>query len=600
MSSLEKPVGQAGEPLPETPSADSATTSGDSNSDALPDEKSTSETTTLDQSVQPGEETASNAVVPDQSAQRDGEVAPPYSLLRTLLLSALYSLGAGVFASIVAIVCMGILRLQAGIPTPPELLGDYVLKHIDTGTFIRLLATFAPNSKTAPLGLALLGMFGIGSVLGWLYAALVRLRLPVDSYRPARREWLVALALSIVMTLVAVVWFWDEIRQNFFGLTVEWSRTVTSLGLLVEFTLYGIVLCLAYRALLPKQPRPEVSTAAQGRRQILSRAGVAALSVGGAGAALDLIKTYLGDNASYDGMRSPRNGPTPAITTNDQHYVVTQNPIDPTVNTNLWRLEVGGLVNSAGSYTLEEVQLLPSTSRAITLECIANGPNIGLMSTAIWQGVTLKTLLDRHGGPKPEARYVAFYSVDGYNVSLPLNEVLAADALLAWRMNGVELPQRHGYPMRVLIPGRYGEENPKWLTRVELTDHFVGGLYSDQGWYNGPLHTTSRIDSPLPGERIALGRPFNMAGLAFAGNRGIQKVEVSTDGGQNWHVATLQPPLSQDTWVLWNWQWTPLLPGTYTLTVRATDGIGELQTSHKQGTVPNGATGYHEIQVQVG
>jgi DMSO/TMAO reductase YedYZ molybdopterin-dependent catalytic subunit len=584
MSSPERPVNQAGEPISGTLSADSAITSDNRKANALS-----------------GETSIGDPAVTDQTALRGGEVTPPhYSLPRTLLLSGLYALGAGVLASIVSIVCMGILRLQAGVPTPPELFGDYVLKHINTSVFIKLLATFAPNSKTAPLGLALLGMFGIGSVWGWLYATLVRLPLPVAGYRPARREWITALTMSVVMTLAAVVLFWDEIRQNFFGLTVEWSRTATMLGLLFEFVLYGIVLCLAYRALLPKLPLPDVSAAAQSRRQILSRAGVAALSVGGAGAALGLVKTYLSDYASYDGLRSPRNGPTPPITTNDQHYVVTQNPIDPTVNTDLWRLEVGGLVNSAGSYTFEEVQQLPSTSRAITLECIANGPNIGLMSTAIWQGVTLQTLLERHGGALPGAGYVVFYSVDGYTVSLPLDEVLAADALLAWRMNGAELPQRHGYPIRVLVPGRYGEENPKWLTRVELTDHFVGGLYSDQGWYNGPLHTTSRIDSPLPGEHIALGHTFHVAGLAFAGNRGIQKVEISTDGGQNWHVATLQPPLSKDSWVLWNWQWTPLLPATYTLTVRATDGTGALQTSHKQGTVPNGATGYYSIPVQVG
>jgi hypothetical protein len=91
-----------------------------------------------------------------------------------------------------------------------------------------------------------------------------------------------------------------------------------------------------------------------------------------------------------------------------------------------------------------------------------------------------------------------------------------------------------------------------------------------------------------------------IGGIAFAGNRGIQKVEVSTDGGQTWHVATLQPALSQDSWVLWTWQWTPLLPGQYTLTVRATDGTGEVQTSHMQGTVPNGAEGYHMVTVIVG
>ena len=106
-----------------------------------------------------------------------------------------------------------------------------------------------------------------------------------------------------------------------------------------------------------------------------------------------------------------------------------------------------------------------------------------------------------------------------------------ADAFLAWRMNGADIPQRHGYPMRVLIPGRYGEENSKWLTRIELTDHFVGGLYSDQGWYNGPLHTMSRMDHPS--NTVPVGKAVEIGGIAFAGNRGIQKVEVSTNGGQN-------------------------------------------------------------------
>ena len=201
------------------------------------------------------------------------------------------------------------------------------------------------------------------------------------------------------------------------------------------------------------------------------------------------------------------------------------------------------------------------------------------------------------GGVLSNARYVAFSSVDGYNMSLPLDEVLMADALLAWRMNGADLPQRHGYPMRVLIPGRYGEENPKWLTRVEVTDHFIGGLYSDQGWYNGPLHTMSRIDHPA--DPTPLGRTIEIGGIAFAGNRGIQKVEVSTDDGLTWHVATLQPPLSVNSWVFWSWQWTPTQRGTYTLTCRATDGTGEVQTSHIQGTVPNGGTGYYHKAVQI-
>jgi len=160
------------------------------------------------------------------------------------------------------------------------------------------------------------------------------------------------------------------------------------------------------------------------------------------------------------------------------------------------------------------------------------------------------------------------------------------------------LPIRHGYPLRALIPGRFGEENPKWLTRVELTDHFVGGLYADQGWYHGPLHTITRIDRP--NGHVAFNQSIEIGGIAFAGNRGIEKVEVSVDGGISWNTAKLNPPLSQDSWVLWSWQWQPIQRGLYSITARATDGTGQVQTSQKQGTVPNGATGYHTIQVQVG
>jgi len=520
-----------------------------------------------------------------------------YSKRRTLFTTALLAPGAGLAASLMAVVLMGILRLVAGLPTPVELFGAFLLKHIDVNTFIRLLIAFSPNSKTIPLGLALLGMIAVGTVLGLLYAAIVRIQLPAQGYRPGRREWLAALALGAGMTLIGVVLFWDELRQNFYGLPITPARTTAVLGLLADFLLYAVVLCLAYRAILPKQISQEATADVQKRRLLLSRAGVAALSLGGIGGTYGLVRAYLGNYSAYDGSKTyPHNNVTSPITPNSDHYVVTQNTVDPVTDINVWQLEVNGLVKNPGAYTFQEVQKLPSTSRPITLECIANGRGDHLISTAIWQGVTLRTLLEQHGGPASGARYVAFYSVDGYNMSLPLDELLAVDPLLAWRMNGAELPMRHGYPMRVLIPGRFGEENPKWLTRVELTDHFVGGLYSDQGWYNGPLHTMSRIDRPR--DHVAVGQPVEVGGIAFAGNRGIQKVEISTDGGTTWNNATLQPALSQDSWVLWTWQWTPTHSGSYTLASRATDGTGAVQTSHEQGTVPNGTTGYHKITVQ--
>ncbi len=518
-----------------------------------------------------------------------------------LLTNALAALAAGFTASLVTVVLMSILRLQAGVPTPVELFGDHVLKLLSVNQFIQLLIQFSPNAKTEPLGLALLGMIGAGTVLGLIYASIVHLMLPVRRYRPRQREWLTAAGLAIAMTLLAIVLFWGEIGQNFLGLPLGWAMLVTSLALLADFSLYALTLCLVYRALLPKQPTAQAPARVQGRRQLLAGAGVAVLSVGAGAGTIELIRSYLTNPnfTSYDGtVTSAHNGVTAPITSNNEHYVVTQNPIDPSPNIDLWRLEVTGLVSNPGTYTYEELKNLPSTSRAVTLECISNGPGGRLISTAIWQGVTLRTLLEKHGGALPNARYVAFYSVDGYSVSQPLDEVLAVDSFLAWQMNGVPLPNRHGFPLRVLIPGRYGEENPKWLTRVELTDHFVSGLYADQGWYYGPLHTMNRIDRPRG--HLALGHTIEIGGLAFAGNRGIEKVEVSVDGGVTWNVAKLDPPLSQDTWVLWSWEWTPLLPGQYTLVARATDGTGAVQTSHKQGTVPNGSTGYAPITVQVG
>lgn len=534
------------------------------------------------------------------SRQPDMQQEPvTYTRRQSLFLAALLALGAGLAASLTAVVVMGILRLALGIPTPVELFGDFVLKHISVNTFLKLLLTFGPNAKTEPLGLALLGMIGLGTVLALLYAVLVRLVLPIAGIHPTRREWLIGLGFGVVMFALAIILFWNEIGQNFFGLTRGWSMLVTALGLLSDFIAYGVALCFAYRLLLPKQLVAGASTEVQGRRLLLSRVGVAAWTVGAAGGTFGLVRGFLTNYSSYDGSKAgTHKGFTPTITPNSEHYVVTQNPVDPRVNIDLWRLEVTGLLNNTGSFTYDEVQKLPSTSRAITLECIANGTGDHLISTAVWQGVTLRTLLDHFGGAQANATHVALYSVDGYNMSLPLKEVLEADALLAWRMNGAELPQRHGYPMRVLIPGRFGEENPKWLTRVELTDHFVGGLYSDQGWYNGPLHTTSRIDRP--DKQVPLGQTTEVGGIAFAGPRGIQKVEVSTDDGTTWQQATLQPPLSQDSWVLWTWQWTPSTTGKYTLAARATDGTGTVQTSKQQGTVPNGATGYHKIMVMVG
>lgn len=518
---------------------------------------------------------------------------------KAIILTTFCALGAGLIASLTSVAIMLILRLAGGVPTPVELFGDRLLKLLPAPRFVDMLTLFGQHSKTAPLGLALLGMIALGTLLGLLYAAFARVKLPATGYRPTLREWLAVLFLAIAMTAAAIILFWVEIGQNFLGLPRGWSMLVTSFALLVDFSFYSLALCLTYRVLLPKQQVHGTSTKTGERRQLLARVGVVALGAGSAVGTVGLIKGLLSNFTTYDGtVTFSHNGFTAPITPTSEHYTVTQNVVDPMVNLAVWRLEVTGLIAKTGTYTFEELQNLPSTSRPVTLECIANGIGSHLISTAIWQGVALRMLLEKQGGALPGARYIAFYSADGYSLSLPLDEVLAVDPILAWRMNGSELPIRHGYPLRALIPGRFGEENPKWLTRIELTDHFVGGLYADQGWYNGPLHTITRIDRPTG--HIPFNHSIEIGGIAFAGNRGIEKVEVSVDGGISWNIIKLNPPLSEDSWVFWTWQWTPILPGQYTIVARATDGTGQVQTSQKQGTVPNGATGYHTVQVQLG
>lgn len=525
---------------------------------------------------------------------------PVFSTVRTLLISIPLALLAGLIAGLCSVLVMSLLRLWAGIPTPMELFGDYYLQTIDVNAFIRLLMTFKNGPKTEPLGLALLAMIAIGTLMGLLYAILARIKLPTVGYRPGRRELLTALAFALVMTLTAVILFWDQIRQNNLGFPIDTARILTSVGLFLSFAVYAFVLCLVYRAWLPKYPRPHTNVVAARRRLLLARSGSIALGIAAGLGAKATIDEFLTNFAAYDGMKTSfQNHIIHPISTNDEHYVVTQNVVDPSPNIAVWRLEVSGLVNKPGNYTYDEFQKLPSTSRAITLECIANGPSDHLMGNAIWQGVPFSSLLELHGGAQSTAEYVAFYSVDGYTISQPLKEVLAVDTLLAYRMNGAEIPRRHGYPLRVLLPGHYGEENPKWLTRIALTNDFVGGLYSNQGWYNGPLHTTSRIDQPYATSVISVGETVPMGGIAFAGNRGIQKVEVSVDGGVTWRPTTLDPAISKDSWVFWKTTWRPTASGIYTLMVRAVDGTGAPQISKIQGTVPNGATGYDKLLVTV-
>ena len=234
--------------------------------------------------------------------------------------------------------------------------------------------------------------------------------------------------------------------------------------------------------------------------------------------------------------------------------------------------------------------------------CISNGLDAGLISNAVWKGLPLRDLLDQAGVLSGAAR-VRLHGVDNYTDTIPLEKAMEPTTLLAYEMNGVPLPDRHGYPLRVIVPGYFGEKNVKWLTRIEVTDGNAKGFYEAQGW--GPdfiVPTRSRIDVPEDWMLVSLSKltaPIEVKGIAFGGDRGISRVELSFDDGQTWSDAEIYYSGGNLAWSLWKAQWTPARAGDYPLLVRATDGEGNVQEWEEARGPFSGVSGLHKINVRV-
>jgi len=264
-----------------------------------------------------------------------------------------------------------------------------------------------------------------------------------------------------------------------------------------------------------------------------------------------------------------------------------------------WNLSIGGAVDKPMKLSLAQLRALPSTTEYVTLECISNDVGGGLISTGSFTGVSLSVLLAM-ASPRAEGRWAAFKARDGYAESLPMSMIRSSpEYLVAYDLDGAPLPELHGFPARILLPGHYGMKGPKWLDSIDLVDRESGGYWEAQGWdHNAIVRTMSRFDMPRDGSIVKLGA-VTVSGVAYAGVKGVSKVEYSADGGRTWSAADIKPPLSPLTWVLWSAAWTPPAEGAYTLKVRATDGSGALQASTSSMSFPTGASGYHTIHVNV-
>jgi DMSO/TMAO reductase YedYZ molybdopterin-dependent catalytic subunit len=288
--------------------------------------------------------------------------------------------------------------------------------------------------------------------------------------------------------------------------------------------------------------------------------------------------------------------------------VVTKNAVaDPVLDAATWRLVVDGEVARPVQLDYAGLRALPAVEIVKTLECISNlaagctqtSFGCDLLSTAEWTGVRLTDIIQLTGGLKPTVTGFAFYSTDEFSAGLSLDAATDPETLVVYQMNGEVLPREHGYPARLLVPGRYGMKNPKWLVAIRAVSQLFTGWYDQRGWTPvGTIKTMSRIDQPADGASLLPG-PQLIAGIAYAGTRGIQQVEFSSDGGGSWEPAQiLEPPAGRDTMVRWRGTFDLLEGATATLVVRATDGTGEVQPEPFVLPQPDGSSGWDSIEVR--
>jgi DMSO/TMAO reductase YedYZ molybdopterin-dependent catalytic subunit len=292
---------------------------------------------------------------------------------------------------------------------------------------------------------------------------------------------------------------------------------------------------------------------------------------------------------------------TPAST----FYLIDTALSSPRIDVNDWTLSVKGAVDNPFEFSYQDLLELPTREADITLSCVSNTVGGGLVSNGRWTGVLLSDVLAEAGMSRDKitraSRQLVGRSVDGFTTGFKTDIALdGRNALVAFGLNGSELPVKHGYPVRLVIPGLYGYVSAtKWLTEIELTNWNFDAYWIQRTWSKeGPVKTQSRIDTISDGDNLSQGKN-RIGGIAWAPHRGIQKVEVSTDGGETWNTARLAKQLAEDTWRQYVYDWEAK-PGDYTIQVRATDGNGETQTASKAPPHPSGATGYHTIDVTVG
>jgi DMSO/TMAO reductase YedYZ molybdopterin-dependent catalytic subunit len=320
--------------------------------------------------------------------------------------------------------------------------------------------------------------------------------------------------------------------------------------------------------MLPRAPRWTMQI--QSRRKFLEQCALAAACAGVAACARDRSP---GAPSQKDADASDTNPKTVTaygpITPNDQFYI-TSCCGNPVVDSSTWLLSIMNRGTQIASVKYATLRNLTARKKEHTLECISAQQNYLAISNAIWTGLPLAEVFNAVGVAVPAGTLeLVFRSVEGYSASLPVSD-LDKPAWLVWLMNGVELPPEHGYPVRLLVPGRYGMKNPKWITSIDFVDQPFTGYWDEMGWSKEAPYLTNALvhvpSSDVPAGAIVAN------GTAFAGSDPVTSVDVSVDGGA-WLPATLDYTPGPDIWTLWHHDMV-LAAGSHSLQARCTTKSG--------------------------
>lgn len=280
--------------------------------------------------------------------------------------------------------------------------------------------------------------------------------------------------------------------------------------------------------------------------------------------------------------------------TSNVDFFVRNHFATPKISDEAWRLEIGGLVSKPVKLSYSDLLLMPSVGHPSTLECAGNSTGGAGVGTAVWSGLALGELLQQ-AGLKPGATTIVFHGADSgegegvppgthFARAIPLEKAMDPATLLAYEMNGEPLPAEHGFPLRAVVPGWYGMDSVKWLTRIEVLEQPFKGYFQDEKYVSlgargarplTSIQVNSKFVRPSEGEEIR-GKNYRAEGVAWAGERKIARVELRVDGGA-WQAANLSASPAALIWTPWSYEWQIPSSGRHTLEVRATDDDGRSQ-----------------------